>query len=116
MIFSTALLLGLAVAHEVPTRLSSDPIYPPPDACFSMAYTCAATVAFTVLPDGVVSKVSITESSRHRPCDRAILQGVSGWRYAQLEAEAHLTERVVGYTCPNPLKPTDHQEPESMLK
>lgn len=108
MIVIAALLLGTAAAPAAPIRMSVDPIYPPPDACFSGAYTCAATVAFTVLANGAVSEVSINESSRHRPCDRAILQGVSGWRYAPQEAAMQLSERVVAYTCPASRNLTDH--------
>lgn len=112
MIAIAALLLGAAVAPEAPVRLRADPIYPPADACFSRAYTCEATVAFTVLANGAVSDVSIKESSRDRPCDRAILQGVAGWRYEPPAEAMQLSKRVVAYTCPATRNPTDPFVPD----
>jgi TonB family protein len=72
----------------------------PADACWSTSGVCAATVAFTVLPDGNVSNVSIKESSRDRACDLAVKHGVAEWHYAPRISPIKVIKQVQGYTCP----------------
>ena len=99
------LLLSLLVpvaslASETPLHRESPRV--PSHACHSFQGTCTVTIAFTIQADGSVSDISIEESSRSRPCDRATMLAVAKWRYKPREAPVRLVEQVKSYSCPLP--------------
>ena len=95
-----AILALAADAASAPQPSYAPAVRAPADACFGHTRTCAATVTLTVVPDGSVTSVAISESSGDRACDNSIRHGVSKWRYEPRAKTATVRVKVDAYTCP----------------
>ena len=89
-------------AHSTPELLESDPVIIPPDFCILQSgpeATCSAGVSFLIHSDGSVADITITQSSRNRDCDRAVIASVKSRRYAASETLQTTSEYISSQTC-----------------
>ena len=81
--------------------LAAPQVAVPPHDCQTRDYMCQATISFLVDVTGHVIDANIMESSRSRPCDRALRASVMGRVYKEIGEPLLVQERVTGYQCIN---------------
>ncbi|RYG60469.1 MAG: TonB family protein [Alphaproteobacteria bacterium] len=93
---------GLDDMYPTPELLESDPVIIPPDFCIlqsGLDATCSAEVSFSIHPDGAVADITVTQSSRNRDCDRAVIASVKSRRYALSDGPQVPNDYVSSQTC-----------------
>src|SRR5690606_33559157 len=100
VILTVAAATGLAMATTAAPEPIVVPDVPvPPDDCFGRSYTCQAVLSFTVGEDGRASDITVLESSRSYPCDRALIHSLRGRIYPEQPLPVQAEEHLVGYQC-----------------
>ncbi len=92
--FLALLLATAALAAPEPARpINVAPVELPPHTPQD-ALIVALKVTFVVLPSGATANVRLEQTSGQRSCDRALLETVKRWTYAQRSESLTITEMV----------------------